>query len=164
MQTGETGMKTLICVDVQPFYQEYICFNPRKVGKLAKKFDRVIVFFNGDDVGIEDTEYEVSRFLGLRDAKFIPKGYGFFRDPMDSGEDIDSIVERVIRLSHIQKPWEHPDLEDLRYPSDLAESLDRIRGDIYTCGGAADACLLEIEILLASMKYKFERIEEVVYY
>ena len=92
--------KKLIIVDIQPAYEDYMNMNMRNFTEWLNHhhdFD-ILYLYNGPDMGYED-EYEIREWLqgyGLEtdeNMTFYEKGYGFFRDFMDTGVDDDTMIE-----------------------------------------------------------------------
>ncbi len=99
--------KTIVNVDIQPDYINYITFNINNwvnfINKNSKN-NTIIFLYNGSESGvgtIGENEYnEWLLELGvdekvLDNAMFYDKGYSFFRDCMDSRVDEEDIVELV---------------------------------------------------------------------
>lgn len=98
--------KTIINVDIQPEYENYISFNLNKwvhfINENSRQ-NRLIFLYNGaDTIGMID-EYSFKEWLidlGINEdiidnATFYDKGYAFFRYCMDSSIDEDNIVDLV---------------------------------------------------------------------
>lgn len=98
--------KTIINVDIQPEYEDYISFDinewVRFINKSAKT-NRIIFLFNGEDtlgmVSQHDYYYWLNE-LGIKNsvldnATFYDKGYAFFRYCMDNSIDEQNIADFV---------------------------------------------------------------------
>jgi hypothetical protein len=98
--------KTIINVDIQPEYEDYISFDinewVRFINKSAKT-NRIIFLFNGEDtlgmVSQHDYYYWLNK-LGIKNsvldnATFYDKGYAFFRYCMDNSIDEQNIADFV---------------------------------------------------------------------
>ena len=98
--------KTLISVDIQPEYQDWIGFN---LGDWAEfintsaENNRLVFLYNGADSLGMVSEYEYIDWLldlgveedVLQNINFYDKGYAFFRYCMDSNIDEDNIVDLI---------------------------------------------------------------------
>jgi len=97
--------KTIINVDIQTEYKNYISFNLYEwVELLNNKNDenKIIFLFNGPELGYQsEDEYKMWLLdLGLNeetivDSVFYDKGYAFFRYCMDEGIDDELIVDLI---------------------------------------------------------------------
>lgn len=106
IKEGELEGKTIINVDIQPEYENYINFNLNEwvhfINQNAES-NNIIFLYNGyDSLGmIEETSYQNWLFdLGIDEdvisnATFYDKGYAFFRYCMDYGIDQDNIVDFI---------------------------------------------------------------------
>jgi hypothetical protein len=92
--------KKLIIVDIQPSYRIHMNMDMTDFTEWLNHhhdFD-ILYLYNGPDMGYED-EYEIREWLleyGLEtdeNMTFYEKGYGFFRDFMDSDVEDDVMVE-----------------------------------------------------------------------
>lgn len=97
--------KTIINVDIQPEYKDYIPFISNWVdfiNNAASNNDIVFLYNDADTLGmVSKVDYMTWLLdLGIEEnilynAQFYDKGYAFFRYCMDEGIDEDSIVELV---------------------------------------------------------------------
>lgn len=98
--------KTLISVDIQPEYENWITFNLSDWVNFINRnaYDnRIVLLYNGaDTLGmVSEGEYINWLFeLGVEEevinhAIFYDKGYAFFRTCMDSNINMDNIVDLV---------------------------------------------------------------------
>ena len=107
-------MKSLVIVDIQPFYHQYHRDITPKLLKHIKvnisKYENIIWFYHAEEViGIEETIDDMNEYIGDFDILtedefesiiFIDKDFGFFIDWIDSGVDgdfIKDIVKHMIR-------------------------------------------------------------------
>lgn len=98
--------KTIINVDIQPEYQNYITFNLDNWVDFINnnsEINKIIFLYNGaDTLGMID-EYSYKEWLlelgvdedVLYNATFYDKGYAFFRYCMDNSIDEDNIADLV---------------------------------------------------------------------
>ena len=98
--------KTIINVDIQPEYEDYITFDINEWVDFineSSEFNRIVFLYNGyDTLGMvdEDTYKNWLYDLGidedvLYEATFYDKGYAFFRYCMDNSIDEDTIIDLV---------------------------------------------------------------------
>jgi hypothetical protein len=101
--------KTIICVDIQPEYEDGIYFNlnewAKYINKLSKT-NKIIFLYNGaDTIGMIDESsymnwliYDLGMKVNVVDnATFYDKGYAFFRYCIDNSINEDDIVT-IIKL------------------------------------------------------------------
>lgn len=98
--------KSIINVDIQPEYKNYISFNINKwvdfINKNALK-NNIVFLYNGvETLGMIDENSYQEWLIGLGidediiyNATFYDKGYAFFRYCMDNSIDEDNIVDLV---------------------------------------------------------------------
>lgn len=104
LNEDDNGGKTIINVDIQPEYEDYISFNLGEwvefINKAAKN-NRIVFLYNGAlTLGmIDESSYKEWLFeLGvknrvLNNSVFFDKGYAFFRYCMDNNINEDEIVD-----------------------------------------------------------------------
>lgn len=103
---GKVSGKTIINVDIQPEYENYITFNTHEwvefINHSSKSNDIVFLYNGADTLGmIGESEYQMWLFeLGVAEqvidaATFYDKGYAFFRYCMDNSIDDDDIVSLI---------------------------------------------------------------------
>lgn len=104
--------KTIINVDIQPEYENYISFNLNEWAKFINKnyaSNDIIFLYNGKDTLDMVDEYSYKEWLMdlgvnedvLDNSTFYDKGYAFFRYCMDNSIDDDNIVDLVkYMISH----------------------------------------------------------------
>ena len=192
----EQGSKgSLVVVDIQP---EYESNTPFDIGDMlrtaADSYSRVLFLYNGPDLGMID-ESGLRNFYAekldydeeaidelLSKSKFFDKGYGFFRDVMDSDlcfdrssiikivkymidngyRDIRDLEEEDIEAIGISELL-FDDLEDYGfYIPDLEEVLPNWSGSDIA-GGARNECLAEVEILGAALGLSFNQVDNFIY-
>lgn len=99
--------KTIICVDIQPEYEDYIQFGLKEWGEFvneSSKNNSIIFLYNGfDTLGmIEENDYKswLVQDCGIDEdviynSDFYDKGYAFFRYCMDNSIDEENISDLV---------------------------------------------------------------------
>jgi len=103
---NELNGKTIINVDIQPEYEDYVSFNINDwVDFLNENSDsnNIVFLYNGSDTLGMISQYEYIDWLFqlgvseevLDHATFYDKGYAFFRYCMDNSIDEDDIVDLV---------------------------------------------------------------------
>lgn len=186
-------MKTLLVVDIQPEYKDYIYFIPDFVKYVNRTKNNVVFLYNGQDTLGMIPEPEYQEWLtekGVRDnvvynATFYDKGYAFFRYCIDSNIDTQSIVNLVKFMyekgvndsrEQTQEFWNefvekygNQNLRDLLEYSDdmlyMPDLMDFLTNydDIILCGGGNEQCLKEVEICLMALGKKYKRLEQYIY-
>lgn len=98
--------KTIINVDIQPEYKDYIGFNlydwVRFINQNAALNDIIFLYNGADTLGMID-KYSFQEWLMdlgideevIMNATFYDKGYAFFRYCMDNSIDEDNIVDLI---------------------------------------------------------------------
>ncbi len=192
--TEQAGNDNLIVVDVQPEYEGNTPFDIGDLLRAAAGYNHVLFLYNGPDLGmidegslknyyLEKLDWDEEAFNDLMSgASFFDKGYGFFRDVMDSSicfprQDIIKIVKYMIDNDHrdIRDLREedidtlgisdllYDDLEDYGfYVPDLEEELPRWSGSDIA-GGARNECLAEVEILGSALGLSFNQVNDFIY-
>jgi len=186
----------LVVVDIQPEYEENVTFD---IGDMlrtaAEEYDSILFLYNGEDtVGtisvsalknyyFEKLDYDEEVFDELvRKSEFFDKGYGFFRDVMDSNicfdrvqvikivkymldnnlDDISDLNEEDIRAIGVNELL-FDDLEDYGfYIPELSEILPNWNGSNLV-GGARNECMAEVEILGAAQGLSFNHVDNFIY-
>jgi hypothetical protein len=103
--------KTIINVDIQPEYKNYISFNLAKWVNFINQnaaLNDIIFLYNGEDTLAMIDEYSYKEWLidlgidedVISNATFYDKGYAFFRYCMDNSIDEDNIVDLVKYMIH----------------------------------------------------------------
>ena len=186
---------SVVVVDVQPEYESGFGFDVSDLLYAASEYNKVLFLYNGaDTLGMvseedlrqyyfEKLDYDEEAFEELMSgATFFDKGYGFFRDVMDSNVCFDrssivKIVEYMIDndVRDIRDLDEEDvekigvsellfdDLEDYGFwVPELSDILPRWSGsDIM--GGARDQCMAEVEILGDAQGLVFNQRDEFIY-
>ena len=186
----------LVVVDIQPEYEDNATFD---IGDMlrsaAEDYSSVLFLFNGEDtLGMisegelknyyfEKLDYDEEVFDELLSkSEFFDKGYGFFRDVMDSGvcfdrnqivkivkymlnndlQDIRDLSEEDIEAIGVDELL-FDDLEDYGFwIPDLSEVLPSWSGSALA-GGARDECMAEVEILGAAQGLSFRHVDNFIY-
>ena len=193
----EQGSKgSLVVVDVQPEYESNTRFD---IGDMlrtaAEDYSRVLFLFNGEDtLGMisesalknfyfEKLDYDEEAFEDLLSkSTFFDKGYGFFRDVMDSSVCFDraSIVKIVKYMidNDIRdiRDLEEEDIESIGVSELLIEDLEDYGFWIPEleevlpqwsgsdlAGGARNECMAEVEILGAAQGLSFNHVDRFIY-
>ncbi len=110
-------MKSLVIVDIQPFYHQYHRHITPKLLEYIKdnnSYENIIWFYNAEEViGIEETIDDMNEYIGdfeiiseeqFESIIFIDKDFGFFRNWMDAGVDEDyikTVIKYMIREGDI---------------------------------------------------------------
>jgi len=186
----------LIVVDVQPEYESNTYFDIGDMLHTAvNDYDDVLFLYNGEDtLGMvsesalkdfyfEKLDYDEEAFDDLLSkSTFFDKGYGFFRDVMDSSVCFDrtsivKIVKYMIDndIQDIRDLEEEDvdaigvsellvdDLEDYGFwVPELEEVLPRWNGSDLA-GGARNECMAEVEILGTAQGLSFNHIDSFIY-
>jgi len=186
----------LVVVDVQPEYESNATFD---IGDMlrsaAEDYSEVLFLFNGEDtLGMisegalknyyfEKLDYDEKVYDELLSkSEFFDKGYGFFRDVMDSGvcfdrnqivkivkymldndlQDIRDLSEEDVEAIGVNELL-FDDLEDYGfYVPELSEVLPSWSGS-NLAGGARDECMAEVEILGAAQGLTFNHVDDFIY-
>ena len=185
-----TESASLLVIDVQPAHSQFISFDISKFTDYLNSYKGTINYiFNGPDLGYED-ENELVEWLvenGLDydmvdTINFIPKSYGWIRDPMDQGFD-ESDISNVLAYMMKKKIQDSMDLEadeldDIINDQNFIDSIlanNTVFGlpDIYDemkripksvlVGGGKGECLLEMEITMDAMNIKYKRNNKFIY-
>ncbi len=186
----------LVVVDIQPEYESNTTFD---IGDMlraaAEDYDSVLFLYNGEDtLGMvsedalknyyfEKLDYDVEAYEELlSNSEFFDKGYGFFRDVMDSNVCFDrSSIVKIVKymvdndMRDIRELEEEDieaigvsellfdDLEDYGfYIPELADVLSYWNGSALA-GGARDECMAEVEILGAALGLEFDHLDDFIY-
>lgn len=159
-EISESESGELLVVDVQPDIKEsHVALEP--ILRLAEKSAKVVWVHDtqcanaGDEQALREwlAEYGASDELVERTV-FIPKEYGFARDPLDSGVDPDRVVAALRRLreagvSDIRDlDGDNAELEGLWWPKQFADDLAAAVRRPTLVGGARHECLQEVRLVL----------------
>ena len=193
----EAQRNRVILVDFQP---AYATFDPSQydpalsnaIEYINKRNPQVLAFYNGMDVGIEDTKEEVYEHyvdFGMNpnaNIEFREKGYGFLRSWMDSDVPPGAII-RTIREMNRQGVNDSrdlfPDEDDYEYA--MEQFLGSDFRDVVTSdplylpevsiaelktfsnalmgGGGRHECLRELNILMSAYNIRAKLVESWMY-
>lgn len=184
--------KTIINVDIQPEYANYISFSLYDwvdfINENAQE-NTIVFLYNGyDTLGmISESDYIDWLFeLGIDydiidNAEFFDKGYAFFRSCMDRSIDEDEIVE-VVKYMYKHDIRDHRQIDDLSSFEGFSEEMidflhdhdeclsvpelmDYIKNfsNIQLLGGGVDQCLKEVELALQALEKDYNTINKFVY-
>lgn len=152
----------LIVVDVQPFYRNCCRHIEMQVIRAIETADSVTYYYNGQDVGIDDTPECIQDQLELWEQnhkiRWIEKGYGFLRDWMDCGVNDDDIIEYLqTRDEDIAAAYIH--YGEIYHP---AIQLPPVKF-AHICGGGENECLKEMELYLEACNIQTKRLPTAIY-
>ena len=190
-----SGKGSLIVVDIQPEYESGATFDIGDMLRAAAEYDEVLFLYNGadtlgmiDENGLrnyyfEKLDYDEETFGELMSvSEFFDKGYGFFRDVMDSDicfdrnsvikivkymidndvQDIRDLEEEDVQSIGVSELL-FDDLEDYGFwVPELQDVLPRWNGSDIA-GGARNECLAEVEILAAAQGLSFNQVDQFIY-
>ena len=190
-----SGGGSLIVVDIQPEYESGVTFDIGDMLRAAAEYDEVLFLYNGaDTLGMIDEQslrnyyfeklnYDEETYQELMSvSEFFDKGYGFFRDVMDSNicfdrnsvikivkymidnnvQDIRDLDEEDVQSIGVSELL-FDDLEDYGFwVPELQDVLPQWNGSDIA-GGARDQCLAEVEILAAAQGLSFRQVDEFIY-
>lgn len=182
-------MSPLLVVDVQPAYANWM--SPRLptniLAHLRSNPRQPVMFISVNEELSGDTESDIQEFWadhGLDEdlasgIRFEFKSYAFLRGWMDNGVADDEIVEtcRALRQGGIYDSRDIPaetltelsaEGAELADPLILPYELEILRCfqpgmTLDICGGGRNECLKEMELWLASLDIRCNRIEHLVY-
>lgn len=188
----EANRNSIILVDFQPAYSHVGGYDDaieRACEYINQKKPAFITcFFNGEDVGIEDTVQEVAWHYvehGLdenivRRVKFREKTYAFLRNWMDYGTQPKTII-KVVRymvmndltdsreidqevLEELMGNEFHGDLIDdnIYIPDINVADLHKLSGSLMGGGGKSE-CLAELQLFMNAFNIKYKLVEEWIY-
>jgi hypothetical protein len=181
-------MKTLIVVDVQPTYEDNVSFNVESLIEHMREYEKVIIFFNGADIGLDNLaavrEYFYSHGMTedeLERAIWCEKSYGFLRGWMDTGVDPNDIV-MTLRLLIEKGEYDSRELDEEFFekhdlPTDeclflpffedqekhIAVESAVSSSEVDICGGGQNECLLEMELYFEGLGVDTNRVQQFVY-
>lgn len=203
----ESSATNLIIVDVQPEYAEW-CENivPSIRQMIERSNGKIVIMFNGEEVGSNDTvdsvfEYFVddedydfynenqpqSRLVdNLQSAKFIEKGYGYFRKWMDPPTEMsDAAIIRTIRAMYQHRINDSRQFENLGiniadvagqewsdhvdnpkiniYLPKISIAFLKQHSPFYLMGGGRHECLREIELICNAFNIRYRRVNDLIY-
>ena len=186
---------SLIVVDIQPEYESGATFDIGDMLRAAAEYNEVLFLYNGaDTLGMideqslrnyyfEKLDYDEETYEELMSvSEFFDKGYGFFRDVMDSDicfdrnsvikivkymidnnvQDIRDLDEEDVQSIGVSELL-FDDLEDYGFwVPELQDVLPQWNGSDIA-GGARNECLAEVEILAAAQGLSFRQVNEFIY-
>jgi len=186
---------SLIVVDIQPEYESGATFDIGDMLRAAAEYNEVLFLYNGaDTLGMideqslrnyyfEKLDYDEETYEELMSvSEFFDKGYGFFRDVMDSDicfdrnsvikivkymidndvQDIRDLEEEDVQSIGVSELL-FDDLEDYGFwVPELQDVLPQWNGSDIA-GGARNECLAEVEILAAAQGLSFRQVNEFIY-
>ena len=196
LERDQGSKGSLVVVDIQP---EYESNTPFDIGDMlrtaAEDYSSVLFLFNGEDTlgmvsesalknfYLEKLEYDEELFDELLSkSEFFDKGYGFFRDVMDSDvcfdrnqvvkivkymigkdiQDIRDLEEEDIEAIGVSELL-FDDLEDYGFwVPELSDELPNWSGSDLA-GGARNECMAEVEILGAAQGLSFNHVDQFIY-
>jgi hypothetical protein len=183
----------IIIIDVQPAYDKFCSSIMADLASfLNSAKGSITCFFNGPDVGVEDSIQSVAYYYSehgvneevIERIDFKEKSYAFFRNWMDAGMDRKHLIkairfmvmERIVDSRDVSSDqWKELFGEDYEELSSVIESEDNINlpdislsalkslGGCYLCGGAKDECLSEFRFLLESFNIPYKLVSSLIY-
>ena len=183
----------IIVIDVQPSYDKFCSSVMDDLASfLNSSKGSIHAFFNGPDVGIEDSIQSVASYYSehgvdeevIERIEFKEKTYAFFRNWMDAGIERKDLI-KAIRFMVMERisdsrdvsseQWKNLFGENYLKLSSIIESEDNINlpdislsnlkalGGCYLCGGAKDECLSEFRFLLESFNIPYKLVSSLIY-
>lgn len=192
MDLFEARRGHLILVDFQPAYQSedwgYDEAIESAIAYINAKQPQVTAFYNGEDVGIEDTREEVFWHYvehGLDEDlshlfTFKEKSYAWLRNWMDQGVD-DSKIIKVVRYMVMNDFNDSREIDEEVFQQLLGDAdWDMLRDDnIYLPeiniaqlkelsgalmgGGGKHECLKELQLFMNSFNIKYKEVQDWIY-
>lgn len=178
----------LIVVDIQPSYRIHLNIEMEDFVDWLQHHQTwdVLYLYNGPEMGLED-ETEIRAWLrdyGLTkfdNITFFEKGYGFFRDLMDSGVN----DEQMITLGKYMIDHDLEDLGDIKSPLDGVDprwlepvdaylfKIPALKDELVkflkpgakplVIGGGKEECFKEVLLLLAMLDYEWDEESQFIY-
>ena len=174
---GGYNSNNCIVVDIQPYYESYIGFDIGEfcnfLIEILSKNKRVLYFYNGEDLGIDNNPQGICSWLlennhsddydilsrQLNKITFYDKGYAFFRNWMDSGISDNDIIKaiRFMYLNRLSTSEQFPqeffdengiETEEAIWVPDISLSQLKSFNGSFLCGGGRMECLKEVQLLL----------------
>lgn len=183
-------MSELVICDIQIHGKEYWDFKFKvcDVIRYMEEFDNILLFFNGEDLGMDKLE-DIKNFYseyGMNDELeektwFVEKSYGFFRDLIDEGwaDDDILILYQEMQKQHVT---DSRDLDLKNLPKNFQEDLYGGRLCIFEptwnidsefvvkyfnpcvlIGGSEIACLHEIELFFKAYNVEYTKNNQFIY-
>jgi len=185
----------VILVDFQPAYDttsfgDGPTWYTKALGKACDYINSnnatVLAFYNGLDVGIEDTQSEVHQHYvehGLdtnANIEFREKGYAFLRSWMDlqiPPSTIITVLREMMRRGFndsrdfdedeleklVGDEWSEYMYDDAIYIPDIAIAELKTFNNALIGGGGRDECLREIELLMSAYNIRSKRVRNWMY-
>lgn len=179
-----SNSKPIIVVDVQPEYDDYC-------GKILNSLKQIINnskgpilwFFNGDEYANDTTasvmEYIEDNGIYNNNIRLVQKGFGFFRDWIDSSKITDKDIIITVRYMIQNKLRQSDEIKDdilyrlidkyqhempgtIYVPEINIAEIHKLSG-CYICGGYKTECFKEITLLLNIFNIKYKIIKSLVY-
>ncbi len=190
----EANRQSVILVDFQPAYDSdnwgYREALENTIQYLnEKRPSQITVFFNGADVGIEDTQHDVAYHYmeyGLEEDivdsfNMIEKGYAFLRGWMDQGVQEDMII-KTVRYMVSNRMYDSRDIEEevleelsngqydiddlmtdhIYIPDISLKMLKQLSGSLIG-GGGKHECLKEITLMMNAFNIKYKMVQDWIY-
>jgi len=193
MKLEEARGNSVILVDFQPAYDTgeygYSDAIAPAMDYINRKQPQVTAFYNGQDVGIEDTPQEVMwHFIenGLNEDlthlfTFKEKSYAWLRNWMDEGID-PSMIIRVVRYIVMNNLNDSREIEDDAWLQLVGEDFvyyddremnvylpDINIGDLKALsgsllgGGGQHQCLKEMQLFMNAFNIKYKMVNDWIY-
>ncbi len=190
---AEANRQSVILVDFQPAYHSDNWGYPDAFSNAVNYLDRagptnIVAFFNGSEVGIEDTEYEVREHYieyGLDEEiamsmQMIEKSYAWLRGWMDQGVDA-SVIIKAVRWMVTNREYDSReipdevmeeiagdyDVEDLQmdhiYIPDISLKMLKSMSGSLIGGGGRHECLKELQLLMNAFNIKYKMVDDWIY-
>lgn len=188
---SESKQQTLVIVDIQPTYEPNFKKSFSRANFFSyletEPFKKIVYLYNGELTS--DTEHTIKNFWMkgelapniIKRLKFFDKGYGFFRDMMDSGfsdkeivdvakymidkgiNDFRDFTEEEFSKFHFTKIKNYSEIED--YPIWIPEVWKFIQplNNVVLVGGGKNECLKEIMLLFQALNKSYTINEQFVY-
>lgn len=189
----EANRNSIILVDFQPAYKSDDWGYTDAIEEAVEYINQarphsVTCFYNGEDVGIEDTRQEVAWHYVehgldedlLRNFTFREKTYAFLRNWMDTDVP-DSITIRVVRYLVMNDMNDSRDIDDevfeqltnghfdgenpddaIYIPDINVADLRKLSGSLIG-GGGQHECLRELQLFMNAFNIKYKQVQEWTY-
>jgi len=182
----------VIIIDVQPSYDKWCSKVAYKLMPfLNKRQGKILAFFNGPDLGMEDSDEVMNYFIehGLDEelasrVDFRAKTYAFFRPWMDSGMDRKNLI-KAIRYMVLKRVNDSRDIDSSEWPAVFGDEYNDVEHIVngndsifmpdvslqelkqysgcYLCGGGKDECLSEFRLILEALNIKYKLVGDFIY-
>lgn len=189
----EKRTKDVIVCDVQPMYQKWVDFDIETFGKFLEQSRRILYFYNGIETVGSDTKEDIIEMFHdsnasdilleklHNDVLWIDKGYGFFRNWMDSGAS-NGFIQKAVRFMVVNRINDSRDIDPeiwkTEFPDDFDDthfeydnifipdiSLNQLKSwsGAYLTGGGRNECLLEVQLLMNAFNIKYTLVQDFIY-